>query len=285
MICRLFKCANVTMTGELAQIIALISYGNEYLVSGKVPSGFYPGNEAFEFCKVIHFIDVHNTDPNSILIADSPVQWFHKLAEKRCIHLSLLYKQSAGKSVKDDRETAAFVGGGGIWVINSLNNDGTINSWAPNWSVIAKDAPDKKIWGINYKMIFSGKDITKPVGDIKLIKMKMKLVLRDIAKFANTHDFRYWGKIFEEALAMLDSEKPEATYYPNLILAKNYSLEARQLLFACEKSSVFGGMGSWNDIMFDNPAIEKEYQRLSDDLFSIVNNGFMASVNSKIIAN
>ncbi len=42
------------MTGILAQIIAITSFGNEYLENGKL-TGFYPQNSTFQHCDFVDF--------------------------------------------------------------------------------------------------------------------------------------------------------------------------------------------------------------------------------------
>ena len=46
--------------------------------------------------------------------------------------------------------------------------------------------------------------------------------------------------------------------------------EARQLLAAVHWSWVFGGMGSWNDLLFEGED-QKTYDRISERLFQAVN--------------
>jgi len=51
----------------------------------------------------------------------------------------------------------------------------------------------------------------------------------------------------------LNSEKPETDFYYNdLMSTENYGLVNRQLLLSASKAIVYGRMGSWNDIRFEN---------------------------------
>ncbi|HEV8284338.1 MAG TPA: hypothetical protein VGQ09_08505 [Chitinophagaceae bacterium] len=43
------------MTGTLAQLISLVSYGNEYIAKGKLETNYYPQNSVFQFCKQVNF--------------------------------------------------------------------------------------------------------------------------------------------------------------------------------------------------------------------------------------
>jgi hypothetical protein len=59
-----------------------------------------------------------------------------------------------------------------------------------------------------------------------------------------------------------------------------YSLEARRLVAAAVRSWVFGGMGSWNDIGFSDPALLSVYNSVSEDLYMSVIEGFRDGINS-----
>ncbi len=56
------------------------------------------------------------------------------------------------------------------------------------------------------------------------------------------------------------------------------SSQARTLLGACQKSWVFSGMGSWNDMGFDDPE-QAEYERVSEQLFNNLNEAIAVGAN------
>ena len=45
------------MQTELAQIISLTSYGNEFIKSGQLPSNYFPNNTIFQHCNTVDFRD------------------------------------------------------------------------------------------------------------------------------------------------------------------------------------------------------------------------------------
>jgi predicted butyrate kinase (DUF1464 family) len=57
-------------------------------------------------------------------------------------------------------------------------------------------------------------------------------------------------------------------------------LTAKQLLFSAGNAWVFGGMGSWNDLGFDNKEDNETYDRLSEQLYSNINEAIIASTNT-----
>src|SRR4051794_262143 len=48
---------------------------------------------------------------------------------------------------------------------------------------------------------------------------------------------------------MLTAVEPTAPYHPDILPSAGYTLAARQLLAGAVASFVFGGMGSWNDVV------------------------------------
>ena len=47
------------------------------------------------------------------------------------------------------------------------------------------------------------------------------------------------------------------------------------------KAWVFGGMGSWNDVYFDDREARTEYEAISRHLYSALLTALLASVNSE----
>jgi hypothetical protein len=61
-----------------------------------------------------------------------------------------------------------------------------------------------------------------------------------------------------------------------------YSREARQLLSACERAWVFGGMGSWNDLGFREGDLQRRYDQVTPSLYEAVVGGIAAAVNEPL---
>ncbi|HEX2143770.1 MAG TPA: hypothetical protein VHG10_04585 [Glycomyces sp.] len=85
---------------------------------------------------------------------------------------------------------------------------------------------------------------------------------------------------FAEAAASLNAGKsgmPDGheTMFPADVL----SPAALRLLAACDRASVFGGMGSWNDLGFPDPAEAEEYKAVSEALYAAVNTAYLAVAN------
>jgi hypothetical protein len=85
---------------------------------------------------------------------------------------------------------------------------------------------------------------------------------------------------FTDALALRDARQPEIPDYPEFLPELGCSAEARRLLACASKAWVFGGMGSWNDLGFDDPELKAEYERLTPRLFDAVLNAIAAAPNA-----
>lgn len=80
-----------------------------------------------------------------------------------------------------------------------------------------------------------------------------------------------WAKYFSETQRLLecpDVNLPESAFKTNGLLPDTcYSHESRLLLEAADKSDVFGGMGSWNDVVLESSEMNDLYKEYSRDLF------------------
>jgi hypothetical protein len=134
------------MTGTVAQLIALISFGNEFLNTGILPDSFYPNNSAFQFCKAVEYIaykkSLFHDKPKEIIIANDPIEWFRFLKKDSCIKLKLYFKNSEDQLRIADYQSTGLVGGGGTWFIESVY-DNHSNFWANNWEVTHSNAADR----------------------------------------------------------------------------------------------------------------------------------------------
>jgi hypothetical protein len=272
------------MTGTLAQIIALTTYGNDYLINGKIPPDFNSTNTTFQFCNKVDFMEFKRqfffSQLKRVVIANNPTEWFHYLKKDGCKHLRLYFEYSKDQSFAKDHKMAGFVGGGGSWLIEAVY-DNYSNYWANNWTVTNQNATDKKIWSVSYGMTIKKKKTNNLQVDNQKAKDELKETLTEITNFAHGLNLKYWAETFEKALKTIDSPTPEKNYYhTDLISLNNYSLQSKQILFSAGTAWVFGGMGSWNDLGFDNKDDNEAYDRLSEQLYSNINKAIVAAINT-----
>lgn len=272
------------MTGTLSQIITLTAFGNDYLKNGKISTDFNSANTTFQFCNKVDFREFKKKffflEPKESVIANNPTEWFNYLKTDGCKHLRLYFEYSKDQSFAKDHKLAGIVGGGGSWLIESVY-DNYSNYWSSKWEVINQHASDSKTWAVNYRMTLKKQPVSNLQIDNRRIKEELGQTLKEIADFAFEKDLRNWGDLFAKAILALESLTPESSYFHrDLIPADKYSLTAKQIIFAANSAWVFGGMGSWNDLSFNCKEDNETYDRLSEQLYSIINEAIIAGTNT-----
>jgi hypothetical protein len=109
------------MQGTIAQIVALVAYGNAILQDAFLQSAeFQSSNTTFTFCESVQFVDAVPgllTRKEKVYAADTH-SWFQRLRNEGVYALRLGYGPSTGSSIAD-RMLVGFVGGGGKWLIEA----------------------------------------------------------------------------------------------------------------------------------------------------------------------
>ena len=264
------------MTGILAQIIAITSFGNEYLKSGNL-TNFFPQNSTFQHCDFVDFREMRKknifTSKKEFIVSKNPIEWYEYLKSKNCLKLRLFYQ-----TVKqDDHKMAGFVGGGGNWFIETIFNNNS-DLWISRWNH-DKNLTEKP-WQVTYGKAYENRPIINQQLDLTKIRNSLKNSLEKITEFAFKETTENWGNIFEKAKNTLENENPESDFYHNdLICWNNYDLENRQLLMSASKAFVFGGMGSWNDMWFEKEETNEMYNKLSSELYDLMMKSITCAIN------
>ena len=264
------------MTGILAQIIAITSFGNDYLKNGKL-NAFYPQNSTFQHCNFVDFREMTKKDGTSTeketTVSKNPIKWFDYLKSKSCKKLRLFYQTDE----ENDHMMAGFVGGGGNWLIETIYSNHS-DLWMSRWSHNPKLT--EKPWQVTYGKAIENCPIINQQFDIIETRKNLKSSLEKIADFAYKETTENWGKIFDRARETLESKNPGSNFYHNdLICWTNYDLQNRQLLMAANKAFVFGGMGSWNDMGFENNDTYERYNQLSTELYQSMMESITCAIN------
>lgn len=254
----------------------MTSYGNEYLETGKL-NDFYPQNSTFQHCNSVDFKEMKKkyffSKKVEMICAENPIEWFELLKNKGCKKLRLFYQSEK----EDDHKLAGFVGGGGNYFIECVYSNYS-DFWISNWN--HDENLEDKPWKVTYVKAVSKQPTRNQQFDLTKIRAELKHILEQITEFAFKETSENWGEIFSKSKNTLESDNPENGFYHNdLILQGNYELENRQLLMSASKSFVFGGMGSWNDMRFENEKTEKMYNSLSAKLYAIMMKTIVASIN------
>jgi len=268
------------MVGTLAQLIAFVSHGNAFLMDGFRVQDFYPSNSTFQFCNQVSFVTLRKGFRRTeIEVAQTPNDWFTFLAGHKCQRLSIGYLPSSNPTFSDHK-LAGLVGGGVTWQIASCFSK-YADYWLSRWEVTDRKAPDKRIWKVTYGRVAENKGLPRFSIDLLSDKDKLESILKRIGTFARQHDLDFWADKFHNALEALTSDDPiSLTYHKDLLPVDGYGLDAKRLISACSEAWVFGGMGSWNDLGFEDKSENEQYERLSKDLYETINLCVVTAANS-----
>jgi hypothetical protein len=277
------------MNGEMANLITLTTYGNQYLTGPKdaKPPELLMKNSTFIFTRSIDFYEVKGTRrrPREYRVAKSTGDWFRYLRRMGVKNLRLAaigYNDS--RPYMPDRVAVAFAG-------------------CSNWSIVTQTKKGTKVWILQDETVedFSYKSKVKRIWETTVRAYSSKVPLRDtpasydaaekalkdalveIARYAKKRSsLRYWVPTFKKALAVLNKKRtPSYLYWDDLTPKKWLSPRARRLTSAAQVSWVFGGMCSWNDTNFGlkgSPGY-KEYTRVSNLLYRAMIDALVYATN------
>lgn len=269
------------MNGIIAQIVALTCFENAFLAGHHVPD-FFPLNSTCVFCDRVNFVSVKRSIlgvRREIEMSKTPDQWFAYLKSvgAKGIYLSLIHETNPRIP---DWISRALSNAGKTWSIEVIVPGQKRCRWIPIWEVWDQNAPNKRIWRVTYQKSKSNPSPWQETVDLDNIIMRLTGVLTKVHAFSENHGCSGFTVAFADALDTLNSDgKVLHGYHRDLAPDGFLSLKALTVLDACQKAWVFGGMGSWNDLLFEGDA-QKEYVRLSDQLLQAVNEAIAAGANS-----
>jgi len=254
------------MTGALAQLIGLVSYGNDFLNGEIISPNFYPKNLVFQFCSSVKYVtfkkSVFTSKVNEIAVANDPIEWLELIKNEGSKKLALYFQNSEDQSEILDHQAAGFANGGGSWIIEVVYKNHS-DFWLNNWAVTDAEAKDNKIWSVKYGLTSQQQPLINLQYQLFEVRDELNNILAAIADFAFKNNFPSWGQVFEKANRNLESLTP------------------KQILFSAGSAWVFGGMGSWNDIGFEKEETNKLYDELSAKLYDCINKSVIAVLNTE----
>jgi len=276
-----------SMTGIIAQLIALVSYGNEFFATGNIANDYFPANSTFTYCNTADFRIIRkrflSSEKKESVVAENPLEWFRWLKVNGCQRLRLSYKGSDDTAIARDYKLAGFVGGGGTWLLEAVYPKHR-DCWANRWEVNRRNADDRKIWSVNYRRIMAKQPIYDASFDIRKAAENLEEALIQISSFARRQHLNNgiaWAGIFEQARQIMRNQTLRSDYFhQDLIVNKNYSLLAQKTIFSAASAWVFGGMGSWNDLGFESEKDQLRYEDLSAQLYKAIIEATITVINS-----
>ncbi|NUM56518.1 MAG: hypothetical protein HUU46_23040 [Candidatus Hydrogenedentes bacterium] len=273
------------MHHPIAQFVALTCHANASLCGHELPP-FLITNSTAQFCESIRFVSTRrrlwgglSNEP----VAADPNAWFEYLKKKGALGVQLRCARH------DDSKlpgwlVAAFAGGGGTWSMDVALPSGAAERWAGNWKVGNRDAPDRRIWTVEYCGNTTRRSGTSHSRDLSLVARELEVSLREVLLFSMNQSLSGFSESFQSALDTIKSQGEHGHgYHQDLAPPGVLSTTATALLDACQKAWVFGGMGSWNDLMFEGN-YQQTYETLSERLFNAVNAAIASSASSSFAA-
>ncbi len=260
----------------LAQAIALISYGNQWLIADKRPADLDMTNPVFRFCWLLDFVDVQGDGENRL--TRHPPHWFGWLKGHGCQRLRLYYRPADENAPGQERQLTTLAGGDAIWFIEAVHA-GYSDYWSIRWK--KSDYDDIKIWGVTYGRTNVNFATTEMQLDLQETAATLDAALRAIGAFASRQGLADWEAEFKRALDRLHSDSQKTGYYhEDPGIAANYSLTARRLLNAAATAWIFEDPGSWEELVFENPGDNQRYDAVSSALYDAINRSILAATNS-----
>jgi len=274
------------MNGPLAQFVALTCHANAFLRGRQVPE-FFPGNSTCQFCDSVKFFEVSKTLLRKVRetpVAANPNAWFEHLRTERVTGIRLICTPQNKPGISD-RMSSAFVGGGGTWSMEALQPRAKSAVWLSRWEVWNQNAPERRIWRVSYGRVSEISTRASGDGELESDGKRLRSALAEICAFSEKHDCSGFTACFVRAIETLDSGGAKRHgYHKDLIPNGAASGLATYLLDACQSAWVFGGMGSWNDMSFER-AEQTEYDRVSEQLFNILNETIQTAANASSALN
>jgi hypothetical protein len=272
------------MTGPIAQFVARACHANAFLCGKPVPT-FFPGNSTCQFCDWVRFLTLSKSilgKARETPVATTPNDWFEYLKREnvRGVRLSCTPQNKPWIS---DRMSSGFVGGGGDWAMEALQPQGKSGVWLSRWTVWNQNAPERRIWRVDYGRVseISSRQFADP--DLEAARKQMRSALTEIHGFSERLDCSGFTTCFARAIETLDSGGAKRQgHHKDLLVDGTASDIAVSLLDACQSAWVFGGMGSWNDIVFEG-ADQEEYDRVSEKLFRTLNMAIETAANASCV--
>lgn len=265
------------MNVELAQTIALIAYGNEYLSSPRGKSSeLFSSHSTFQYVSNISFRkgkELDDTVGKPEILANNIRGWFSHLETDgiKYLQLDLLNLQHLPPPYATSLFTA-----GGAWVIQTDQG----KCWQSNWSFVCPGSQQARLWKVEY-WERNNTPVVRDFPDIETAYRDLENALLDAQDFSERRKFG-WEKWFRKALQLLHDPTPVLPFYTDLLPSTVRTIKVRQLLAGTLQAWVFGGLGSWNDMYITDSSLEKEYQQISKSLYGAVIQSVGSVTNSTI---
>lgn len=261
------------MNGELAELVALIAYGNLALHGQASTEALESSNSTFKFVNHVAFSWIE--DDRAKEIAVSVNDWFHWLRQRDVGRLRLAVKEHAGPL---PGHVAVAFAGAGEWAVLADEKRGAQEYWVSRWS--ATESGSARPWSVLHLGRAVREKWPHELQDIAMASHRLDAALRAAEEVGRLIGVGSWAQWFADAREQLASDRPIARFHNDAVPAVGYGLSARRLFAGAVGAWVFGGMGSWNDLYVDDPSLRERYNSVSEALFRALLGSLAAVLDS-----
>ncbi|MRS02446.1 hypothetical protein EG832_04350 [bacterium] len=265
------------MNGEWAQLIALVAHGNYFLTHPESSHNDLSANSTFQYVNEVTFVRYKSTiDPKGVKVAANVGDWLIDLRKRK---VKRLWNIAFAWDRQDLAEHIAVAFAGGVPIAIQVDLPEGYELWYPLWKTGGKP---QKPWFVEYRGLKFGYSHAAEQMRMEDVKVRLHNAIVGTEQFARRPEVNLgeWADTFASALTLLNSENPTAPYHPDILPEAGFSLAARQILSAAARAYVFGGMGSWNDLGFKQPEVQKEYHEVTKTLYLAVKMSLLMASNS-----
>jgi hypothetical protein len=266
------------MNGKLAQAVALVVFGKSFLKSTGDTPRLLPSHSTFKNVDKVRFVrkeTVLGFIGRKLTIATNTEQWFLNLQQEKAVNIRLAkrprYSASGDPPLPSTRSTFFAV---------EVECDGFFDLWVPSWKTSHNRTASERIWSVTYEVFKQNRSFVPHCHSLGEEAEQLSAALRSIRGFASEQKLDFWVKFFSEALDLLRDPDPVIPYHPDLLPEGRHSVESRRLLASAFKGWVFEGMGSWNDISFNDNSLVDAQRRVTQQLQGAVVNSIFAATNA-----
>ncbi len=245
--------------------VALTIYANSRLAGLECP-GFWPNAVVFQWKDKITFEAL----TGRFLAAEDPETWVDMLRSRGVVGFHV--HSGGGHPIAE-----AFAGGGSRWVVEAIHQD-QIECWIR----VSRDIRECRFVrrSTDQECPVHERQLDVVAEELKLAILRAQSLLEPNRLGVHPDQLSWFDTRLKGALAALSSDSPKSPFmYSELESPSNLSLPAGQLLAACGEAWLFGGMGSWNDVI-PIPTAKEEYEGATNDLYRLVIEGICIAANT-----
>jgi hypothetical protein len=262
------------MNGELAQLVALVSYGNAVL-AGHLPDDDIDNDNTVGPTGTVCF--AYSSGPRSV------IEWVQHMRLQGVERIELdavgqLGKEADNESLPRHLRTAFSTTLGPTIVAHTKRNS---EVWRSESTVIPEAArTGDLVWHISYRQVYNGPRLALSHTSVADASRALQRSLTRIRQFAEVNGHLSWGEFFGAASSVLAGKTTSDDAWSQL--AAGSPPDAGVLLAAAAKGWAFGGMGSWNDLDFSgDDNAQANYNRVTSEHFQASLTAIDAAANAR----